>query len=73
MRQPGFEPGLGAWGAPVLDQTGPQPQKYPSSMGLTEVELRFSTHTASSQLTESSKRSQSPQGGTKWVCLVLWF
>ena len=25
VRLPGFEPGLGAWGAPVLDQTGPQP------------------------------------------------
>ena len=23
VRLPGFEPGLGAWGAPVLDQTGP--------------------------------------------------
>ena len=26
MRLPGFEPGLGAWGAPVLDQSRPQPQ-----------------------------------------------
>ena len=52
MRQPGFEPGLGAWGAPVLDQTGPQPQEYPSNMGQVEAELRFSTHAASSQLTE---------------------
>lgn len=26
MRPPGFEPGLGAWGAPVLDQARPRPQ-----------------------------------------------
>ena len=25
VRLPGFEPGLGAWGAPVLDQARPQP------------------------------------------------
>ena len=30
VRLPGFEPGLGAWGAPVLDQTGPQPLGYSS-------------------------------------------
>ena len=27
VRQPGFEPGLGAWGAPVLDQARPQPHR----------------------------------------------
>jgi hypothetical protein len=29
VRQPGFEPGLGAWGAPVLDQARPQPPYLP--------------------------------------------
>jgi hypothetical protein len=27
VRLPGFEPGLGAWGAPVLDQARPQPHR----------------------------------------------
>ena len=38
VRQPGFEPGLGAWGAPVLDQARPQPHRIINNVLLFVIE-----------------------------------
>ena len=42
VRLPGFEPGLEAWKASILNQSRPQPHGRVHVVGLTEAELRVS-------------------------------